>query len=72
MRKPRAAVGSRPRKQTSSRKGREKHALNSGQLTIPDGEELGPGEKLMGWFHWLRKGADSSLKGLIKDLILTL
>ncbi|KAK1340129.1 hypothetical protein QTO34_018693 [Cnephaeus nilssonii] len=39
MKKPRAAVGSRPRKQTSSREEKKKHALNSSQAgpTIPDG-----------------------------------
>ncbi|XP_054576364.1 adenine DNA glycosylase isoform X2 [Eptesicus fuscus] len=38
MKKPRTAVGSRPRKQTSSREEKKKHALNSSQArpTIPD------------------------------------
>ncbi|XP_066232238.1 adenine DNA glycosylase isoform X2 [Saccopteryx leptura] len=39
MKKPRAAVGSRHRKQASSQGGREKHALSSGQAkpSVPDG-----------------------------------
>lgn len=42
MKKPRAAVGSRRRKQTSSGEEREKRALSSSQARppIPDGEEL--------------------------------
>lgn len=54
MKKPRAAVGRRCRKQTSSQAGREKHVLNSSQAnpSAPDGEELGPSHGLWGWCDW--------------------